>query len=63
MVRSEVDYTQQLCDTCSKELAKEFKDWWVVGKQVLLLLVAVPFREKVLLRMRSIQQFAVYRIK
>jgi hypothetical protein len=29
MVRSEVDYTQQLCDTCSKELAREFKDWWV----------------------------------
>lgn len=33
MVRSEVDYTQQLCDTCSKELAREFKDWWVEGLQ------------------------------
>lgn len=26
-VRSEVEYTQQLCDTCAKELAMEFNEW------------------------------------
>lgn len=29
MVRSEVDYTQQLVDTCVRELTEEFKAWWV----------------------------------
>jgi hypothetical protein len=27
MVRSEVEYTQQLCDTCARELAEEFRAW------------------------------------
>ena len=27
IVRSEVEYTQQLCDTCAKELVQEFNDW------------------------------------
>ncbi len=26
-VRSEVDYTQQLCDTCSKEIMADFQQW------------------------------------
>jgi kinesin family protein 6/9 len=27
-VRSEVEYTQQLCDTCAQELAMEFNEWF-----------------------------------
>jgi len=31
MVKSETDYTQQLCDTCTQEFMEDFKAWWVLA--------------------------------
>ena len=28
MVKSEVEYTQQLCDTCAREILMEFNEWY-----------------------------------
>ncbi len=29
MVKSEVEYTQQLCDQCAQELIMEFNEWYI----------------------------------